>query len=161
MNRRRMLAVLGTGVVIGSLTAGAEAQTKKLPRDSSDLERMVRLLQDVGYRATPDTSAATPTVSSKFNGVNSRIQLANCGQDGRGCTIVLFHAGFDTNDGVDMKVINDWNADKYFGRAYLDDENDPHIDLASSLVGASDENIKDIIERWDAAIAEFTKAIDW
>jgi hypothetical protein len=142
-------------------SGGAEAQTKKLPRDKSDLDRVVRLLQDVGYRAAPDTAASTPTVHSKFNGVNSRIQLANCGTDGKACTLMLFHAGFDTPDGVDMKIINDWNADKFFGRAYLDNEKDPHIDLASSLVGVTDENIKDIIERWDLVIAEFSKAIGW
>ena len=142
------------------LAAQADAQSKKVATQT-DLDRIADLLQEVGFRATRDESASSPTIESKFGGVTSQIELLNCDDDGKNCNVLRFHSGFDTADGIEMKIVNDWNYDKYFGRAYLDAENDPHVDLVVSMVNATDENIKDIIDWWDVVVSEFTEAINW
>ena len=163
-------SLLGAALLALPVAAGpAAAQSKKVAPGAetteaaaSDLDRVVTILQDMGYRAVPDSSSAPPSIDSKFGGITTLIQLANCDEGTtQNCGILRFHAGFDLEAGLDMKAANQWNLDKYFGRAYLDDENDPHVDLVVSMVGISDESIKDHIEWWDWVIGAFKEHINW
>jgi hypothetical protein len=165
----RELAVLGA-VLSAMLLAVPAASAQGTPSAAqertpapNELDRMVRLLQEVGYRAAPSEGASVPTIETKFSGVATYVQVLNCEdeQQVRGCEVLRFYAGFDKPDGIDMKLVNDWNYEKYFGRAYLDEENDPFIDLVVSMVDASDANIKDVINWWDVVMGQFTDHIDW
>jgi hypothetical protein len=170
MRLNKACAIFGAALVALPLAAGpAAAQSKKVSpgattseAGSSDLDRMVGLLQEMGYRAAVDNSSTPPAIDSKFSGINSRIQVLNCDEGTtNNCGMLRFHAGFDLNEGLDMKAVNDWNLDKYFGRAYLDAENDPHVDVVVSMVGVNDDNIKDLIEWWEVVIGDFKGHINW
>jgi hypothetical protein len=150
--------IVATGALAQKETGGGGGVA---PAGQADIDRIERLLQEVGFRASRDDTASSPTIESKFGGVTSQIELLNCDDDGTNCTVLRFHSGFDMDAGLEMKIVNDWNYAKYFGRAYLDEDNDPHIDLVMSMIGASDENIKDTIDWWDVVISGFTEEIDW
>ena len=129
---------------------------------SSDFSRVITVLQDMGYRAATDNSSTPPAIESKFSGIDSRVQVLNCDEGTtNNCGMLRFHAGFDLTDGLDMKSINAWNLDKYFGRAYLDAENDPHVDVVVSMVGVNDDTLKDLIEWWEIVIGDFKEHINW
>jgi hypothetical protein len=164
--------LLGAALLAVPLAGGpAAAQSKKVvpgggggstQAAASDLDRIAGILQDMGYRAVPDSTSSPPSIQSKFGGITTLIQLANCDEGtAQNCNIMRFHSGFDLEAGLDPKTVNTWNSDKYFGRAYLDDENDPHIDLVVSMVGITDENIKGVVEWWDWAIGAFKDHINW
>ena len=160
MLRLRTFAGVGTLLFASTfLIAPVSAQEKTIAR--SDLDRMVQLLQDAGYRAVVSEGASVPTIETKFSGVSTYVQVLNCEAEASGCEVLRFYAGFDKPDGIDMKLVNDWNYEKFFGRAYLDAENDPFLDLVVSMVDASDENLTDVINWWDVAMGQFTDHIDW
>jgi hypothetical protein len=170
MRGRYAIALFGAALVALPLAAGqAAAQSKKVApgaatsqAGASDLERVINILQDMGYRASTDNSSTPPAIDSKFAGINSRIQVLNCDEGTtNNCGMLRFHAGFDLTDGLELKSVNDWNLDKYFGRAYLDAENDPHVDVVVSLVGVDDDNIKDLVEWWEIVISDFKEHINW
>lgn len=132
------------------------------PNAPSDLDRMASVLQDMGYRAAIDESTTPPSISSRFEGVNSYVQVLSCDEGTTSnCQMLRFYSGFDFPDGVELKLANDWNAQKYFGRAYLNADNDPYVDIVVSLVGVSDENLHDMVEWWEVVVSDFKTHIDW
>ncbi len=48
---------------------------------------------------------------------------------------LLFYAGWSTQQPVSLQAINAWNRDSRFGRAYLDSEGDPVIELDLLMTG--------------------------
>jgi hypothetical protein len=169
MRGRYAIALFGAALVALPLAAGqAAAQSKKVAPDAgtsqagaSDLERVINILQDMGYRAATDNSSTPPAIDSKFAGINSRIQVLNCDEGTtNNCGMLRFHAGFDLNEGLDLKAVNDWNLDKYFGRAYLDAENDPILEMDVNIdYGVTRKNLEDTFDWWRVILGEFTKEV--
>lgn len=48
---------------------------------------------------------------------------------------LLFYAGWAVEDEVSLAMINNWNSQSRFGRAYVDDRGDPVIELDLLMAG--------------------------
>jgi len=48
---------------------------------------------------------------------------------------LLFYAGWSADDAISLAMINDWNRDSRFGRAYVDTSGDPAIELDLLMTG--------------------------
>lgn len=69
------------------------------------------------------------------------------------------YAGFESDNTTCAKV-NQWNADKRFSRAYLDDDDDPVIELDLDLEGGiTQERLIDFITTVRHSVAGFRKHI--
>jgi hypothetical protein len=69
------------------------------------------------------------------------------------------YAGFESDNTTCAKV-NQWNADKRFSRAYLDDDDDPVIELDLDLEGGiTQERLIDFITTVRHSVAGFKKHI--
>jgi hypothetical protein len=69
------------------------------------------------------------------------------------------YAGFESDD-TSLKKINRWNADKRFSRAYLDDDDDPVIELDLDLEGGiTTERLLDFITTVRVSVSQFRKHI--
>jgi hypothetical protein len=59
-------------------------------------------------------------------------------------------------------MIEQWNEDRVWGRAFIDPDNDPWIDLAVNLKGGvSPENFNDTVSWWWAVLRDFEEHIGW
>lgn len=131
--------------------------TAKDPRAIADL------LKDMGYRAelTKDKQG-DPKINSAADGSKFGILFYGCTAN-IDCTSIQFYSGFDLEKGSTLKEMNDWNVSKRFAKAYLDEEDDPYLELDLSLDfgGISPDAFRDTVITWDSVISQFKGHIGW
>lgn len=119
-------------------------------------------LEGMGYPAEMGTDGAgDPMITSEVAGVPYDIFFYGC-TDAANCQSLLFSAGFDLANGIPVSRINDWNREGLVGAAFVDEENDPFLQLfVTTHGGLSRENFADVVEWWGVAVDEFTDHIGW
>jgi len=129
--------------------------------DASDPQPLVEIIQDLGYRGKLEVDGiGDPMIHSSVGGTEFAIYFYGC-EDNAKCTALLFKVGYDLADGTTLGVVNDWNAANLFGRAYLDDEADPWIEMPVNLHGGvSRQNFEDTFDWWEVLIDNFEAHID-
>lgn len=156
----RMLAGLG---VVGVLVLGPSSlQAAPLPTGGVTAGEVAKALLDKGYKAEVTTdSAGDPMIRSSADGSNFRILFYSCKNSGPRCVSITFSAGFDLDKGLSYSRINEWNSEKRFGRAYLDDEMDPYVQMDVDFErGATNEAISNVVDTWAAVLPVFKSFIN-
>lgn len=130
---------------------------------AQDPGSLVRALQGAGYAARIGTDkVGDPMITSGVAGTNFQIFFYNC-TDHRQCATVQFHSGYDLRVPVSLERINEWNRSQRFGRAFLDKENDPILEMDLDLDdgGLSTQLFIDNIEFWASVLGRFEKHIGY
>lgn len=149
--KRRILTGIAAGLAL--LGAGA-AQAKPIPEAGITPAEMAELLQESGYRAQTVRVGDTLRVESSSQGLDWGVAFYEC--EGGRCKDIQFFIGIDLEDGTTYSAINRWNREMRFGRAYLDEEMDPWLELDVDLSpGGSTEQVSDSVATWDAILSEF------
>ncbi|PJE33343.1 hypothetical protein PSM7751_00126 [Pseudooceanicola marinus] len=129
-----------------------------------DPDGVAAALQALGYKAEMDVDGiGDPLIRSAAEGANYRIYFFGC-SDNTNCDSLMFSAGFDLTDGMGVTAINDWNSDAVITRGYLDDEDDPYLEmylLTGRGDGISTEVFEAAVGEWNQSLARFQDAIDW
>ena len=128
------------------------------PRDPSSVSDT---MQRFGYRAElKKDDTGDPMVSSSAGGYKFVVFFYGC-TDGADCNSIQFQSSFTSDDEVEASVLNDWNKNFRFTKAYFDDDNDPTIvmDLTMGEGGISEDIFKDAITLWEARLATFAGKI--
>lgn len=131
--------------------------------DATDAERLSRALQDIGYQAKLETDApGDPMIKSRISRSNYFIYFYSC-QNHTKCGSVTFKTSYDMKTKpFDLKKINDWNAKKRFGGAYLDVDGDPNLQMSLNMFGGiTTKNFEDTMEYWQSSVFDFEKLIGW
>ncbi len=131
--------------------AAAEMVRAQEPRS------LVRALQAGGYPATLGTDrVGDPMITSTANGMTFQVYFYNCSNH-INCATITFHSGYDLTQGPSLEAINTWNRSKRFGRAYLDRENDPILEMDVDLDdgGVSSLLFIDNVEFWVSVLGDF------
>lgn len=147
---------LGMGLAMALGTLPAQAQVM------GDPEVVASFLEDYGLRVARDTdSTGDPLLSSRIEGTNFKVYFYGCEEFP--CDSIQFSSGFDLAQPLSAMMINEWNRDKRFGKAYLDDEGDPYIELDVNLDmdGVGGRNFDDTIDLWRVVLSEFRTYINW
>jgi hypothetical protein len=143
--------------------SGADAQnTKKQSAGAtalitgSSFDAIVAALESNGFSVELTTdSDGDPLIVSNDDEMPFSIYFYAC-VDGMDCEFIQFVSGWHIDGGTASETIAEWNADRVWGRAYLDSDNDPWIDLAVSLKGGvSAENFNDTVIWWLAVMDDF------
>jgi hypothetical protein len=124
---------------------------------AQDPQSVVRALQAAGYAAELGTDqVGDPSIRSGVAGVNFTVFFYNC-TDHRECATVQLHSGYHLTRKVSLASINEWNAGQRFGRAFLDKEGDPIIQMDIDLDdgGISQALFADNLEFWSSIIGKF------
>ena len=153
----RLAAAAAIGLVLG----GGAANARPLPEGGVTAQEVVEALQAKGYRAqlTKD-SAGDPMIESGLDGSTFRVLFYSCRAGGR-CASIQFAWALDMPNGMDLRKINLWNREKRFGRAYLDDENDPFLEMDVDLErGGTTEAIGNNLDTWAAVLPAFKDFIE-
>ncbi|SFZ85404.1 Putative sensory transduction regulator [Devosia enhydra] len=141
---------------IGNSTAEAPLIKASAPEDvASEMQRL-------GYRAQLTTdNVGDPQIKSAAGGSNFLVWFYDC-QDGNECGSIQFSVGFDTPSGLDLAVANEWNQQNRYGKAHLDDERDPYVQMDIAINGGmSPELFADNLKLWEDIVARFKQHIDW
>ena len=151
-----MLRPFIAGAAFAALSAAsAQAQTVV---DGSNVDEVIRIAQTFGPASAGELSTdGNPTIAGEIDGVGYQIFFMNC-TDGANCEDVNFYAGFSLKPALD--VINGWNRDKRFGKAYLDSELDAVVEFDVNLEhGVTQENLNAAFEIWTLILDQYTTYI--
>lgn len=130
---------------------------------ADDPASMTEVLQSFGYRAElSKDSGGDPKISSASGGANFSIFFYGC-RDGQNCDAISFSSAFDLDPGSNTELMNEWNQKKRYTKAYLDDEQDPVIDMDIYLGegGVSIDNFRTWVDTWERAVGDFKAHIDF
>jgi len=126
-------------------------------------ETVVKALQQAGYAATLGTDkVGDPMITSGVSGTTFQIFFYNCA-DHKNCATVQFHSGYDLPTPVSLERINEWNRSQRFGRAFLDKDNDPILEMDLDLDdgGLSHLLFVDNTEFWASVLGKFEQHIGY
>ena len=153
-----MKIALGLALCLGTAVP-ALAQTVQ----ANDPASITEILQSFGYRAELGTdSGGDPKISSSSGGASFSIFFYGC-SNGQDCDAISFSSAFDLDPGSNVALMNDWNQKKRYTKAYLDDEQDPVIDMDVFLGegGVSIDNFRYWVDTWERAVGDFKVHIDF
>src|SRR5690349_3343565 len=120
---------LAIAAFAGAWALPAQAQMVR----AQDPGTLVSALQKGGYAAKLGIDkVGDPMITSGVNGTTFQIFFYNC-TNHKACATVSFHSGYDLKTSPGLERINEWNRGKRFGRAYLDKEDDPILEMDVDL----------------------------
>lgn len=159
-----MLKKLLFTALLGALSVvPAHADSSVVPQivDGTDPAALVDIIQSLGYRASLEVDGeGDPLIRSSVGGTQFALVFYGCSEQHDDCQILLFKAGYELNDKVGMDVINQWNATRLFGRAYLDEVSDPWIELVLNMQGGvTRAQFEKTFEWWETSVGEFEDQI--
>jgi hypothetical protein len=112
-------------------------------------EAIAGVVRDKGFdvELTKDDDG-DPMIRVEGKGYKYTILFYGC-TDHKDCVTLGLYAGW-TGSSADITKVNQWNRDNRFGRAYIDDENDPVVEMDIDLDdgGMSPLLFEDHIEFW-------------
>jgi Putative bacterial sensory transduction regulator len=87
--------------------------------------QMLAIMDDEGYAVSIDEDG---DILWKINGLKTFIIVSGNEE------AMLFSSAFSVGNAT-MEKVNEWNKTKRYSRSYLDDEDDPHLELDLDLAG--------------------------
>jgi hypothetical protein len=153
-------------VVLSYLFAAVQASTAAFAAPIADrgvtAAHVAAALTAKGYGAEVSTDkSGDPIIRSSADGSGFSVLFYGCDEETR-CASIQFTAGFNLRDGTTLEAINDWNRNKRFGKAYLDEENDPFLEYDIDLErGATTEAIENAFDVWLSVMPAFKRHIRW
>ncbi|MBV0933316.1 YbjN domain-containing protein [Marinobacterium weihaiense] len=122
-------------------------------------ERIVDVARGFGSASLSTDNYGDPLITGRIEGIKYGIFFYSC-TDNADCKDVQFSAVWsDIN--VSLSRLNEWNREMRFGKAYLDADGDPTLEMAVNLRhGVSQNNLDDTIDWWRVASTDFEKFIN-
>ena len=143
-------AMFAGGALALALTISAQAQSLT----AANTDEILNAARGYGSATLTAQSNGDPQITGKVDGITYQIYFRNC-TDNKKCEDLNFYLGF-----LDLKptlqVINDWNMNKRFSRAYLDQDQDAVVEMDLDMVkGVSAEYLDSQIGLWTLVVGQF------
>ena len=149
---------LGGALLLAGATAAAAQDTVII--DGDQLDEIVNVARGYGSATLEKQSNGDPKIAGKIKSVTYQIYFENC-TDNANCEDLNFYAGFLDNKPT-LEVINAWNRDKRFGRAYLDSDLDAVVEFDLNMEhGVSRANLDAAFSVWSLILDQFTTHIGY
>jgi hypothetical protein len=150
-------AALASATALMALGAAASP----LPTGGVTADEVAAVLQAKGYVAQiAKDHDGDPLIHSGAEGSSFGVYFFGCHSTPR-CTSIQFAAAYHVEGGMALAKINGWNRTMRFGRAYLDDTNDPFVEMDLDVEkGFTTEAIDNNIDTWDSVIGSFRRFVN-
>lgn len=131
----------------------------------ADPWEIIHIAREFGSAEVGRDVMRDPQIEATVDGLQYRVEFYGC-YLGRDCDRILFEARLVRTEWNDeppkAKIFSEWNAEKLFGRAWIDDENRAVLDFPLTLVGGvPKENLRDAFVRWRLALEEYADHLDF
>jgi hypothetical protein len=133
-------AIAAASIALLAAARPAEAQDECRPHVKEDPASLLSLMRSWGMDAWPeDDAGGEDRILWKVSGTVATLSLRD-----QGGTIRFFHGTSGAKVSID--AINDWNKSFRFSRAYLDQDNDPIVEMDLDLAGGvCEDRIRDFL----------------
>lgn len=157
LTRTLAAALLAAAPMTLAATAPASAQALI---DATRPNEVLAIAQNYGSGQLDVDGVGDPMIIGEMEDVTYTVVFYGC-QNNVNCTSLLFRAGF-SKPGFSTGDMNVWNAERLFGRAYIDNEGDPIIEMTVNLFGGvSAQNLDDTFDWWRVVLTQFKEHINW
>ena len=125
-------------------------------------EPIAALMQDAGLQAQIDKdNSGDPTIISSVSGANFNVLFYGC-TAGADCTSLQFYACFKVATPPSLEVINKWNIEIRYGKAYLDAESNPCLEQDVDMTyGIAPDTFKNALQNWAQVLGKYTTTIGY
>lgn len=170
MTSRFTLTAAALTAAMATATPMAHAQDNKMMGGAaervviaSDPESFVAFFEDAGYpaRLTED-QMGDPLIEYRQGSDKYSMFFYDC-TDNVDCHAVQFYSGYNTEGETTLEMINEWNAERRFTRAYLTEDGVARIemDIATSFDGLSWRDFSALLDLWLDRVVVFEDHINW
>jgi hypothetical protein len=145
--RFHALAIILAAATIGLLPLpAAQAQTPAPPSTATPSTftkilkaDLAKVFQEAGYRADVPTSGS-PRILTGMSGYKVAIFLYSCDDTPEGkstgpCGSMEFSSSFTKSAKMTLSIVNKWNQEKRYAKAYLDTDGDLNLEYDVSFAG--------------------------
>jgi hypothetical protein len=154
-------ALLAGVLLVGATLMQGSAFAKDIPDGGLTVNDVAKWLQDGGYKAEiQSNSDGTKKVHSATDGVDFYVDMYDCKGKPQ-CESIQFYAGFDSKGAWNATKMNTFNAKNRWVKVYVDDKDDPWVEMDVDLLGSSYDGLDDEFAVWRQMLGDFTKYIDW
>lgn len=152
----KLNAIFAGSALALALTMTVQAQTLT----GADTDAILNAAKGYGSATLATQGNGDPQITGKVEGITYQIYFRNCTEH-KNCEDLNFYLGF-----LDLKpkpeVINDWNMNKRFSRAYLDKDKDAVVEMDLDMVkGISPEYLDSQIGLWTLVVAQFAAHVGY
>lgn len=131
----------------------APAQSAELI-DATQPEEIHNIARGFGSANLETDSVGDPLVVGRIDGTRYRMVFHGC-TDGEECASIRFVAAWAVDQDL-TDFVMEWNRGKRFGKAYLDGEDDPVLEMDIELEhGVSRDNFEGWFEIWEMLLSAF------
>ena len=153
---------LAAGITGAMLAAPANGSEETI--DATDAERILAIAQSFGEAALRTDNLGDPLIEGRIGEKDYRLLFYGCSEN-RDCKTLMFSAGWEGDDRTDNltdAMMADWNREKRFGKAYLDQDGIATVEMNVNLHGGvTRANLDDTIDWWRLVLAEFADYFDF
>ena len=162
-NDRPAMSAAGLGLVLILALSPERGGAAELIH--ADPWEIIHIAREFGPAEVGRDAMKDPQIEGTVDGRPYRVGFYGCDL-GRDCDRILFEARFARKQWEDdpprAKLFAEWNGEKLFGRAWLDDENRAVLDYPVTLVGGvPKDNLRDAFARWRVALEEYADHLDF
>ena len=151
--------ILGLALTAAVMAAGPAARAEETI-DATDPERILAIAHSFGEAALSTDNLGDPLIEGRIGEKVYRLLFYGC-SEGRNCKTLLFSAGWEGDDLTD-EMMADWNREKRFGKAYLDEDGLATVEMSVNLHGGvTRANLDDTIDWWRLVLDEFADYFDF
>ena len=156
-----ILRVLAAAFVVAIFSGGAFATP--IPKGGVTIDDIADVMRAMGEPVeiqadTRGAPAGTKKIRSTHNGIVYYVYTFECRAR---CISIQFATGWDMTSGMTTGQMNNWNARWRYGRAFVDDQGDPWVEMDVDVErGSSTESIANNFERWFTVMDDFNKFLD-
>ncbi len=149
--------------MMAALAAPAAAGAEEII-DATGPARILAAVQGYGEAALTTDNLGDPLIEGRIGEKDYRLLFYGC-SEGRDCKTLMFSAGWEGDDRTDDltdAMMADWNREKRFGKAYLDEDGRATVEMNVNLHGGvTRANLDDTIDWWRLVLAEFADYFDF
>ena len=122
---------------------------------------ILEAVHEYGYTATMEKdNDGDPKIVGRVSSTKFNVYFYGC-KENTNCKSLIFKAGYNLSDGLPASKINEWNRNKRFSRAYIDEEGDPFLEMDVNLDydGVGTKNFQDTLDWWRVSVESFEEFI--
>lgn len=156
-------SLLAASAGIAALAALASAPVAAQSIDARNPKTLFALTKAEGYQPEMiNKKGESPSFRINVDGVKSLILFMDCDSAQTNCKTIQFYAGYSVNEVFSTDRINEWNRDKRFARAYVDNSGDPVIemDLDLDFGGLPRANVVEAFNLWSSLLSSFSSFVN-
>lgn len=159
MKRALALATLVSSLL---LPAAARADTQRMVGADSP-SAIAEILKGYGSASLERDKDGDPRIIARAQGIKYTVIFYGCSK-GESCRNVQFRASWSMKDSSSKPSLGDmnkWNVNKIFGKAYLDGDGDPVIEMPIVMADQMTvDNFEKSVSMWVDVIQSFKKEIE-